>query len=43
MCDPAEVVKAECSDYLDQATVKAIEDRYPEHQRKSTWDEKYRW
>jgi hypothetical protein len=42
VCDPAEVVKAAFSDYLDQATVNAIKDRYPEHQRKSTWDEKYR-
>jgi hypothetical protein len=31
-----EVVKAAFSDNLDQATVKAIKDRYPEHQRKST-------
>ncbi len=40
VCDPAEVVKAAFSDHLDQATFRAIEERFPKHQRDCTSDKK---
>jgi hypothetical protein len=39
--DPEEVVKSVFTDHLDQATFKAIEERYPTHQRDCTSDQKF--
>ena len=38
LCGPVEAVETAFADHLDQATFKAIEERYPTHQRDSTND-----
>jgi hypothetical protein len=41
VCDPVEAVDAAFADYLDVDTIKAIENRYPIHQRDCTSDKTF--